>query len=249
MNLKHALQNAELQYFKQTEHGKIEIYHNQQYCWMCLNDTIQTVMDLSLRHRLVLPHLHALAMAFYMKKDPSLIIELGLGGGALPRHIKHYFPSTQLLSVEIEPAIIECFDRFFSGDNQSDMHRIEQDDANLFMKTKRQSDIVFIDLFGENAAPDFLSHEDFYINCFSNLKDDGLLVLNLLPNHLFQAEQLRRLLSNLSGQKTQLLSIPGYKNRIIFSSKHALTPLRYNDEIIAFSQSHQVDLNSFLQMK
>lgn len=248
LNLKQALQNAQLQYLKKTVHGKVEVYHNQQYRWLCINDTIQTVMDLSLPHRLVLPHLHALAMAFYIKKNPSLVIELGLGGGALPRHVQHYFPTARLFSVEIEPVIIECFSHFFSRDTHSTAHIIEQEDAQLFMQAKRQGDIVFIDLFGEDAAPDFLSQQDFYTHCLSNLKKDGLLVLNLLPNHPFQAEQLRRMLGKITGNKTLLLSIPGYKNRVIFASKQALHPLRYTNDVIAFSQAHQVDLNSFMQI-
>jgi spermidine synthase len=242
------LQNAELQYFNQTEHGKIEVYQNQRYRWLCLNGTLQTMMDCTKPERLVLPHLHALAIAFYFKPSASLIIELGLGGGALPRHIKKHFPHTELLSAEIEPAIIDCFKRFFIGNIQSEKHTIEQADACQFMQTKRQSDILFIDLFGENAAPPFLNREAFYADCFSNLKDDGLLVLNLLPNHPFQPEQLKRMLGELSGQKTLILSIPGYKNRIVFASKQAIPPLRYNDNINEFAKEHHIDLLSFIQM-
>ncbi len=205
-------------------------------------------MDLSQPYKLVLPHLHALAIAFYLKPTPSLVIELGLGGGALPRYIKQHLSTTQLLSVEIEATIINCFERFFRGNTRSDMHLVENSDARQFMQTERQGDIIFIDLFGENATPHFLSDASFYSNCFANLRDEGLLVLNLLPNHPFQAEQLRRMLSKISGHKTLLLGIPGYKNRIIFASKTAIPPLRYSEEISSFAQTYQVDLYSFIQI-
>jgi hypothetical protein len=56
------------------------------------------------------------------------------------------------------------------------------------------------------------------------------------------------MLGELSGQKTLILSIPGYKNRIVFASKQAIPPLRYNDNINEFAKEHHIDLLSFIQM-
>ncbi|TDF35767.1 hypothetical protein EYS14_20460 [Alteromonadaceae bacterium M269] len=248
LDFKKALQNPEIQYLRKTENGVIKVLKNQQFCWLCLNETVQTVMDLSTPSRLVLPHLHALALAFYFKPNAHSITELGLGGGAMPRHIMQHLPQASVLSIELEPTIISCFNQFFSIEDLGSSHTVKQEDAYEFMQQGRPSDIVLVDLFGEKSTPAFLNQQDFYQNCFSSLGDDGLLVLNLLPNHPFQAEQLRRMLHQLSGQKTMLLSIPGYKNRIIFASQQQLPALRYTKEVVSFAQAQGVDLNSFIQM-
>ncbi len=71
------------------------------------------------------------AMAEVLKEeleDPQSILILGLGGGTTQHLIRNYFPEVGLVSVEIDPEIVDIAKKYFDIESLED-HKILLDDA------------------------------------------------------------------------------------------------------------------------
>ncbi|GGD59431.1 SAM-dependent methyltransferase [Lacimicrobium alkaliphilum] len=241
-HLARELNNAKLLYWHQQQ--RLRVLQNQQYRWLCLGDTVQSVMDLNTPQRLVLPHLHGLALALYLRPQPGCITELGLGGGAFQRYLQQHAPTSRINSIEFSHPIIHCFEEFF---NPSALNlNIQQADAGQAIHHISNQDLLILDLFGEQDHPSFLRDPPFYEACLAALAAKGLLVINLLPALSIQLDSVTDLLRNLTGQPCTVVGIPGYQNKIIFAANLPLPDMHQFDALSVFASTHQVDLNQLI---
>ena len=125
---------------------------------------------------------------------------------------------------------------------------VVEGDARQQITQQQDQDLIFVDLFGSQRLPEFLSEAEFYQQCFKALAYQGILVLNLLPDSMLFLYEIEQILQDTTGYKPVCLSVPGYKNRILFSSMSALKPLEFTQELLDFSQQYQIDLNLFVQL-
>lgn len=245
-DLTRALQTPELVYLQKDGDTNIQVLRNDQYQWLQLDDTVHTLMDINQPQRLVLPHLHAMSMALHLHPGPvGSALELGLGGGALSRFLVGQC-HCQVTSIELSAPIIHCFKQFFNPEALD--FDIVQADVRDEIGLHRGKDLLFVDLFGGQRLPEFLNDQAFYQQCFAALTQQGILVLNLLPDSQLYLYEVEQILQGLTGVKPLCLSIPGYKNRLLFCSKTPLPALEYDQALIDFSQQYQIDLNLFVQL-
>ncbi|ALS97205.1 hypothetical protein [Lacimicrobium alkaliphilum] len=241
-NLSRELNNPKLLYWHQQQ--RLRILQNQQYRWLCLGDTVQSVMDIGAPLRLVLPHLHGLALALYLRPEPAHITEMGLGGGAFLRFLQRYAAKANIQSIEFSQPIIHCFHEFFNPLTHNP--QIQQADAEQAIHHISNQDLLILDLFGEQDHPSFLSDPLFYEHCMSALSENGILTINLLPALNVQLHWLTGSLHKLTGQACTVIGIPGYQNRIVFAANRPLPDLHEFEPLLQFAHQHDVDLNQLI---
>lgn len=227
----------------------ISVRQNQRYRWLEIAKTIQTVMDLSQPSKLVLPHLHGMALSLYYMLQPKSVLELGLGGGALQRFFHHFFPDTQFHSIELDPKIIEHFLNFFADGLNNPEQQVTQADAQEAIKHYQNLDLLFVDLFSDNAPPEFINDRRFYEDCFNALSPAGLIVINLLPVAEIQTMDVEYLLTEISRFTPAIFSIPQYKNRILIASRQALPKIPFDTQLQNICRQYQLDLMNIVQLK
>lgn len=226
--------------------NSIRVMENQEYRWLLMNETVQSVMQLDQPPALVLPHLHAMFMCLYFQRNPSKAVELGLGAGAARRFWQHYLPESQLLSIEYEPTIIQCYQDYFKLGEHSE--EIVEADAEQAVKNCSNIDLLMVDLFAYEQTPAFLNEASFYQDCFSALNQEGLLVLNLLPYGELHTQHILTLLQDITGHKPMVFAVPKYKNRLIFSSRQPLPRIDFGPELLQFCQQYHIDLQNIMQL-
>src|SRR5690348_15401887 len=69
--------------------------------------TQQSAMDLLRPERLVFAYERAMALAFALPREPRSALLLGLGGGAMLRFARAWFPDCALTVVEFDPAVLD----------------------------------------------------------------------------------------------------------------------------------------------
>lgn len=221
---------------------QLTVHQNNRYRWLNLGHTVQTVMDLGNPARPVLPHLHAMLMALYLRPEPRSVLELGLGGGALCRWFAHQPEPPAYHCIEYSDPIIHCFHEYFNPDALAP--HLQKADAKLAIRQHQHQDLLLVDLFGEGRQPEFLSRSEFYHHCLESLSPDGVLVVNLLSHSQLQINHIRQKLAILSGQAVQLIHVPGYHNHLLLASPAGLPPLRYCSELEDFAAQHGLNLEA-----
>jgi spermidine synthase len=184
---------------------------------------VQSSMRKSAPFELDLSYTRAM-MAFQLfRGDPKDILIIGLGGGSLPKYCFDKFPLARITTVEIDTRVIELRDQFYIP-KDSDRFRIVHADAEQYlMNADAIADVILLDGFDTFGLPENLSSQRFYDNCYAALRDQGVVVANLLSSDPQMSLHLQRIRTSCQGQKFRTIAwLEG--NTIAFGIKQGATP-------------------------
>lgn len=126
---------------------------------------------------------------------------LFLGGCtySFPRYVLRTFPETVADAVEIDPGMTDVAEDYFGFDPASfPTLAIHHEDARVFLNGEHEPyDVIFMDALGSSKnVPFHLATKEMFESLSHNLKDDGLLVMNILGMNTpagiqFPASELR----------------------------------------------------------
>jgi len=126
--------------------------------------------------------------------EPERMLVLGLGGGVIPREMRHYLPALEIDVAEIDPAIPLIAKRFF-GFREDDKLRVHIDDGRMFIKKQlridpaAKYDLIILDAFNSDYIPFHLMTKEFLEEVKGVLAEDGVVIANVFYNNrLFDAE-------------------------------------------------------------
>jgi spermidine synthase len=134
--------------------------------------TEQSAMDMLRPERLVFLYERLMLIALALVERPRAVLQLGLGGGAMCRHLQAYLPESEVTVVERDPAVIELARRFFHIDQP-----IRQADAQEVVADARgQYDVILTDLYDGRGMESF--EPGFWQDCARALRPGGCLAVN-----------------------------------------------------------------------
>jgi spermidine synthase len=213
MKLAAHLQQSKLLYLKQGCEN-LSVAENDHYRWLLFDDVVQSIMLKRVPFKLTIPHQYFLMLPLLFS-SPQKIIELGLGGGNLVRFLNHILPEAEILSIEYNQQVINCFETFFNPQN------IQQPISNtsfelwLAKKKKHQfCDWLIYDIYQTDGDPQYFLKQIARI--LTKIEDNAWLSINLpdLDEH-----ELNIALLHLSSIKKNRIMryfhVPHYKNIII----------------------------------
>lgn len=126
--------------------------------------------------------------------EPNSLLVLGLGGGVIPREMRHYFPSMKIDVAEIDRDILPIASKYFGFKPDDDM-KVHVSDGRVFVKKQLRLDpvpkydIIVLDAFNGDYIPFHLMTREFLEELKGVLADDGVIVANVFyTNQLFNAE-------------------------------------------------------------
>ncbi len=128
------------------------------------------------------------------RPEPERMLVLGLGGGVIPREMRHYLPTLEIDVVEIDPEIPLIAKRFF-GFREDDKLRVHIADGRMFIKKQLRRDpvpkydLIILDAFNSDYIPFHLMTKEFLEEVKGVLAEDGVVIANVFySNRLFDAE-------------------------------------------------------------
>jgi spermidine synthase len=131
-----------------------------------------SAMDLGAPERLVFPYERLMLASLALVAAPRSILLLGLGGGAMLRHLGAYLPDATVTVVERDAAVIA-----FARDHFHIKRKITRADAeDVVADARGQFDAVMVDLYdaGGGASLD----ERFWQDCVAALRPGGAIAVN-----------------------------------------------------------------------
>jgi predicted O-methyltransferase YrrM len=134
--------------------------------------TEQSGMDLLHPERLIFPYERLMLIALALAAKPGAALLLGLGGGAMLRHLQAYLPDCALTVVERDRAAIELARRFFHI-----VHPVIEADAQEAVADRPGAyDAVFVDLYDGRGMASV--EPQFWRDCAAALAPGGCLTVN-----------------------------------------------------------------------
>ena len=189
-------------------------YHGEQSC-----------VDLTQPDRLVFAYTRGLFAAFYAASQPRRVLVIGLGGGTVPKAIRHVFPDVDVDSVELDPAVARVASSHF-GFVANARTRVFVDDGRVFVRKQRRAgvlyDVVLVDAFEKDYIPEHMLTREFLSEIKGVLAPGGIVAANTFT---------RGALRNHESATYQAVFGEGYEvdmaggNRIILAARDGLPAL------------------------
>jgi len=132
----------------------------------------QSAMDRLRPERLAFGYERLMLLAFALVPAPTTALLLGLGGGAMSRHLAAYVPDCRLTVVERDPIVRRLARRFFHVKRPVVM----ADAEHVVAEARRQFDVVLVDLYDSRGAT--AGGRRFWRACLGALKPGGCLAVN-----------------------------------------------------------------------
>jgi len=116
----------------------------------------------------------------FLEKEPEDVLFAGLGIGVMPRYLNRYYPQTKMDVVEIDTDIMPIAKEYFYF-KENEKLQVHSRDARQFIKrSKKKYDIIFLDAYQSDYIPFHLTTVEFLREVKSRLKDNGVVVSNIL---------------------------------------------------------------------
>ncbi|NNF52754.1 MAG: fused MFS/spermidine synthase [Gammaproteobacteria bacterium] len=131
--------------------------------------------------RLVFDYGKLVFTGFLMNPNPERILIIGLGGGSLPRLMQKLFPESRIDSVEIDPAVIQVAEKYFSF-TPREQDSVVARDGRVFVRrallSKQTYDFILLDAFTGDYIPEHMMTREYLQECKELLAEGGVLVAN-----------------------------------------------------------------------
>ena len=114
-----------------------------------------------------------------LRAPPRRLAILGNAGGTMARAYGHYFPSTAIDAVEIDPRVTSIGRRYF--DLRAPHLYTFAEDARPFLRghAGARYDAIFVDAYRQPYIPFYLATSEFFSLCRARLSAGGVLVINV----------------------------------------------------------------------
>lgn len=132
----------------------------------------QSAMDLLRPERLAFAYERLMMVAFTLVAEPRSALLLGLGGGAMVRHLAAYLPECALTVVERDPVVRDLARRHFHVTRPVVMADAEE----FIAEAEHAYDVVMVDLYDAGGAA--RTDGRFWQDCVAALRPGGCLAVN-----------------------------------------------------------------------
>jgi spermidine synthase len=130
-------------------------------------------------------------------RAPRRIAILGNGAGTVARAYGHFFPSTAVDAVEIDPELTELGRRFFDLHNPR-MRTFAEDARPWLRRAAGGYDAIMVDAYRQPYIPFYLATREFFDLIEQRLAPGGLTIVNV--GHPEGSDELERVLGRTMGE-------------------------------------------------
>ena len=127
-------------------------------------------------------------------EQPTQIVQLGLGTGALTKFCYRQFSQARVTAVELNPSVIAICNSMFKLPEEDERLSVLEMDAMDFVTDSAHHgslDALQVDLYDATARGPVLDTPDFYTACAACLAPHGVMTVNLFGDHPSYAKNLK----------------------------------------------------------
>ncbi|MBC7607208.1 MAG: fused MFS/spermidine synthase [Burkholderiales bacterium] len=148
-------------------------------------------------------------IGFETIKTMDNILILGVAGGSVIKTLVDEIQyKGQITGVEIDAEIIQIAKDYFRLNEIQNLEIVIEDAFTFVLKTKKQYDLIVIDIFQDTVMPNFL-FETFFMNSIEIiLKPCGAILFNTMILNQKQNQRNEKFLGDLDAQSFTIEKIP-----------------------------------------
>lgn len=214
------------------------------------SNTIQSSMRVKAPYDLELRYTRGMMCYLLFSPEARNLLLIGLGGGSIPKFVRHYLEDTRITAVEINPRVIEVARSHFWLQPDDEMLEVVEGDGAAFVRAHPgEADVLMLDAFASTGIAPELCSQDFYDECREALAPDGLMIANLWGSDKNFDVYLQRIEQSFEGRVLVMpTGWPG--NILVFAFNRAPGDLRWStlrERARALEDRYQMNFLEFIE--
>jgi len=153
------------------------------------DEALESTIDLNYPQNLFLLYTQTMFASFFLNKEHTDTLLIGLGGGGMVHFLNHYFPHVKVDAVEIDSAIVEIAKKYFKLKDHPSTRIFTDDAANFILLPGKKYDVIYMDAFlkptsdtDSTGVANKFKGQTFLQKLKTRLKQNGIVVFNI-NNH------------------------------------------------------------------
>ena len=143
------------------------------------NNIVQSAVYIDDPLSMRLDYTKYLPLGLVFNNHANSLLTIGLGGGAIPRLLKEFYPEMYIEAVEIDPLVVEVAKKYFYVEDDPD-YTINIIDGRVFLnRVNKKYDLIILDAYNSDSIPFHLTTEEFLQLVKSKMTDDGAVSANV----------------------------------------------------------------------
>lgn len=180
--------------------------------------TIQSRMRKTAPEQLVLDYTQSMMGFLLFQPQPKRIAMIGLGGGSLAKYCRQKLPKADFTALELNPDVINLREQFGIPPDGPHFRVICADGADYVRDNESALDVLLVDGFNRDGQPAQLCSTAFYRNCYAQLNEGGVLVVNLCADDTGYGSYVGRIRQAFAERIVVVEAADG-DNKIVFAGK------------------------------
>jgi spermidine synthase len=171
---------------KESLYNNIYVYQRGDIVAMTFgfNKTIYTESEYNTKDDRDLPVAYTRFMTaglMYAKKLES-VVEIGFGGGRTSWYLHRFLPDVPVMSVELDPEVIDLAHKYFGIKAEPNFKVVNQDGRIFLANAPQKFDVILIDAYRGPFVPFHLLTKEFYEIVKAHLSEGGVVMQNVEPS-------------------------------------------------------------------
>lgn len=204
----------------------------------------QSAIDLNNPHKIILKNLEYAMGCLMFMQTPKNILLLGVAGGSLIHFFRHHLPSSHITGIDYDEALLKDMQsEFLLPKADKNLTYIIADAQTWIKQNDSQFDLIVVDLFNEQAMPEWVLNKDFMLDIKQHLNQGGCVSWNTLISSDHAFTQFYNALRLVFNKHTLCLAADDYENTIAYSFNYELEDASMGHLFqLAQQQSEQYDI-------
>lgn len=171
------LSNSYTVYSGESSYNFVHVYENQDNRFLQIDDP-RAVHSIKMAQGAVTHNYwdYAAAIPFSIPTKNALV--LGLAGGNISSLLHQYFPTMQIVGVEIDPLVVEIGKKLFDTAHPN-MQIVTDDARNFLTRSRDKYDFIILDTYHNLSLPVHLTTSEFFALIKDHLTNTGTLAINV----------------------------------------------------------------------
>jgi len=189
--------------------------------------TVQSSMRIASPYELTITYTRAMMSYLLFMPEAKEVLAIGLGGGSLPKFIRHKLQGVRTTVVEINAQVVQVArSHFFLQPDDEFLQVVTGDGAEYIRNPTVPAEVLMVDSYDSHGIARNLSSQEFYQDCYAALNPQGMLVVNLWGSDKNFGEYLQRIEHAFDG-RVLILPTGRPSNIIVFAFRRTPGNLRW----------------------
>lgn len=228
----------------------VQVWQQYDRRWLDFNDgLIQSEIILNNPEILPLPLNRAMLAGILFANIPKRVLLAGTGGGATARYFANCFPKVVGDAVEKSECVSDIAQHYFEFPMGNNWQIHTEDIVDYVQHCPHKYDLIIIDIAVNQKTPEWIIERNFLKQCRSLLTDKGHIALNLLVDDGNAFMHSLSAIRAVFDRHTACLSLPNYRNTVIFAFKNVpeSLPAELREYLASLEASWGLEFGEFYQ--